>query len=95
MKLAGTQFMRPVHCWDEPDRNHVRGVDVEQLRLADACSCELKIAPSRIMHSLPGLVVPAARKLKKGDVADPCCRKFNYPDLSSHQFSQNLFKPEF
>lgn len=82
---AGTHLMRRVHCWSELYCSQVREGDVEQLRIVDAYSCVVTVAPSKIKRCNAGLGVLATRTVKQGVVADPYYKTIVYHNLSSRQ----------
>lgn len=83
MGFAGPPSVRPVHCLGERYRSRMKEVEVEQLRIADAYSCEVKIEPPRTKHPEAGLNLFAVKTFSKGDITGPCYGNIVYHDLSS------------
>lgn len=65
-------------------------MDLEQLRIADSCSCGVTIAPSGMKHSNADLSVFAARTLNQGDFIGPYYRTIVYYDISSRQPTRKM-----
>lgn len=62
---AFSRAERSVHSGSESHLSLMPEVDLEQLRMADSCACLVAISPSTVMHLSAGLVVFAAKALKR------------------------------
>lgn len=69
----------------------MREVDVEQLRIVDAYSCEMKGTLSKIDHTEAGRGVFAARTSDQGEITDPYYGTVAYHGLSLGQPTRRLY----
>lgn len=81
----------PVHCWHQQYLARLREVDVDILRVADACACSVTIAPSKIRHPSAGLGVFASRTFQKDDIIGAYYGTLVYHDLSSRQHTRKVY----
>lgn len=67
-------------------------MDVDLLRVADACACSVNVATSKTEHVSAGLGVLAARMLRRSEVFGSFCGTLVYHSLSSREHTKKAYR---
>lgn len=81
--FAASHSMGPVDSCSKPYKSMMWKVNVDLVRITDACPCSVSILPSKTTRSDAGVGMFTARAFKKGAVIGSYHETLVYHDLSS------------